>query len=648
MWRKAIYDIESLRNLFILCDSPVDDDSVRVYVIHESRNDLEGLLEYLTSKVSHIGFNNLNYDAQLTQYILDNRAKLRLMRGAECANNIYKFSQEVIALTSNGGWPPYPKWKLKIPQLDLFKIWHFDNKARRASLKWVQFMIDWYNVEEMPIPHTSSVPEEKIPEVVSYCINDVLSTKEFYKITIGKTDLKLFKGKDKIELRKNIKSIFGIDCLNFNDVKIGDEINKINYLKRTGLDWYEIKGKKSTYNVIKASDCIAPFIEFKSEKLTNFLDKIRGLVFSSTKGEFEEAVEYKGVTFTFAQGGIHSVDNPRIIIPRKNQKLEDRDVRSLYPDTIIKLGLYPAHLGPEWLIGYKWTYDERVIAKDIKGDPKQEAISEAYKLGLNGGGYGKTGEESSWQYDPKVMMTVTITNQLALLMLCEDYLDNGIEVISANTDGVLILFDKDKDELVKEIDREWMKKTGYFLEYAEFLKFVQNHVNSYIALKTDGKTKKKGQFATEHELHKDKSQVIVPIALENYYIKGIPFEKTILEHRNIYDFLIGVKAQNGWYYEARWEGEDHLIKQLPLQKVTRYFISRKGVKIMKCNPSGKESQANAGHWRMTIFNTYYEVPWDDYKIDYDYYIQECYRISSKIKEPKPGFKPLTGRQGELF
>ena len=31
-----------------------------------------------------------------------------------------------------------------------------------------------------------------------------------------------------------------------------------------------------------------------------------------------------------------------------------------------------------------------------------------------------------------------------------------------------------------------------------------------------------------------------------------------------------------------------------------------------------------------IFNKYYEVPFEEYDIDYDYYIEECYKIIHKI------------------
>ena len=68
-------------------------------------------------------------------------------------------------------------------------------------MKWLQFSMNWEDLREMPIEHTSEVKEEQIPDILYYCRNDILSTKEFYWITKGETELKLYKGVDKIQLR---------------------------------------------------------------------------------------------------------------------------------------------------------------------------------------------------------------------------------------------------------------------------------------------------------------------------------------------------------------------------------------------------------------------------------------------------------------
>jgi hypothetical protein len=46
---------------------------------------------------------------------------------------------------------------LQINQVDVFKLNHWDNPAKRSSLKWIQFTMDWENIIDMPIHHSSSI-----------------------------------------------------------------------------------------------------------------------------------------------------------------------------------------------------------------------------------------------------------------------------------------------------------------------------------------------------------------------------------------------------------------------------------------------------------------------------------------------------------
>ncbi len=100
------------------------------------------------------------------------------------------------------------------------------------------------------------------------------------------------------------------------------------------------------------------------------------------KKDLEYKFTFNGSTYTIALGGIHSIDPPRIIRPKVNEILIDADIGSQYPNAINKRELFPAHLGKEWLIGYKDIIQKRILAKKNK----QINISEAYKLALNGGG----------------------------------------------------------------------------------------------------------------------------------------------------------------------------------------------------------------------------------------------------------------------
>ena len=68
-----------------------------------------------------------------------------------------------------------------IGQIDIFKMHHWDNPAKRSSLKWIQYSMDWQNILDMPLSHETRIDtQEQINTIIEYCINDVESTKEIF------------------------------------------------------------------------------------------------------------------------------------------------------------------------------------------------------------------------------------------------------------------------------------------------------------------------------------------------------------------------------------------------------------------------------------------------------------------------------------
>lgn len=649
-----VYDIETLKCFFSYVGLNIDDSKrLSKFMICEYQNDLKALIKHLEGVKRHIGYNNLSFDSQVIQYILENWLDWLDLSGKEVADVIYRYAQYCINKSNNGEWGDYPEWKLTIPQLDLFKIWHFDNKAKMTSLKWIEYSIDFHNIEEMSIDHwVETITLKEIEEVLGYNENDVKATYEFYKMTLGDTDHVLYKGIDRLELRRNIRDEFKIPCINYNDVKIGDELNKLGYLNRTGIRKEELRNRPKTFKEFTFKDCIPDYIEFKTDKFNVFYNSIKGVkVNLKEKQEFN--LELNGTIYTIMKGGIHSQDKARRVEPKDNEILRDADVGSQYPNAIRKRKLKPRHLQDAYFDTYVNNINIRLEAKAMykkTKDPKYQAIQEAYKLALNGGGFGKMGEEYSWQYDPFISMSVTIGNQFEILMLIEEMEINGIHVISANTDGIVCLFDKDLDKIYYKICKEWELKVGNEdlgqLEYVDYKLLVQMSVNDYIAIKTNGEIKCKGDFVSDFEIHKNKSARIIPIALQNYFSKGIKIEQTILNHNNIFDFCLGTKSKGGSVLI-------HLNKntgdERKLQKVNRYFVSKNGYNLLKrlkplegkkvtsqldifgnIDDGTREHEVEAG-WLTTIYNKHIEKDINEYLIDYAFYINKAIKIVESIK-----------------
>lgn len=230
-------------------------------------------------------------------------------------------------------------------------------------------------------------------------------------------------------------------------------------------------------------------------------------------------------------------------------------------------------------------------------------------------------------------MFTTITGELSLMMLIEQYELRGIKVISANTDGVTILVKKCDIEIMKAINEWWMNVTKYELERTDYQKIIFSTVNDYLAIKTDGEIKKKGDFLTDFELHKNKSARIVPITLENYFVHNIPVADTITNHTNIFDFAIRQKASKDFHYEGvdRKNGNKTVYN-----KLIRYYVSLRGEKLLKIKNENSTSTANdvsqveAGEWICHVCNHLTKSHSLD-NINHAYYIEKAERIIRKIE-----------------
>ena len=332
------------------------------------------------------------------------------------------------------------------------------------------------------------------------------------------------------------------------------------------------------------------------------------------------------------KGGLHTENSPKIFEADEEYEIIDWDVSSYYPAIIINNGRYPAHLGKEFLRGYKQMFDKRLELKPLaKTSKKIKGIVGALKLAVNSV-YGKSSDMQNWIYDRQLTMFTTITGELSLMMLIEKYETNGIHVISANTDGVTIKIKKDLIPLMHEINKWWCDETQYELERTDYSKIIFSTVNDYLAIKTDGEIKKKGDFLTDFELHKNKSARVVPIALERYFVYGTPVADTIMHHANLYDFCLRQKASRSFHYEGtnRITGETTVYN-----KLIRYYVSNTGDKIFKIkNPecqtrAAAVSQIEAGEWVCKVCNYLPKNSKTD-NINYDYYIEKANRLVTKI------------------
>ena len=632
-----VMDYETMVNLFVAVFQDYVSKETHIFKIHSSlNNDIKPLVKFLkrnkSLKEKHISFNGLSFDSQITEFILRKSDNLIKMDQADIVDEIYGVAQETIELSNSGEFSKYPEWKLSIDQIDVFKINHWDNRAKRTSLKWAQFSTDWPNLQDMPIHHTTKVTtEEEIDMITKYCINDVESTKKILHLS-----------KPLVNVRRNIKEKYGLECMNFSNTRLGSQLLLGLYCNATGRDKKEVKDLRTYRSGIPIKDILFDYISFQTAPFQSFLEKLKNKTIYNTKSDFKFNLKFKGYDFHYGAGGIHQCIKPGKYHADDNLIIKDLDVASLYPSIACMNNMSPAHLGDEFFQVYKNDIvDVRLAEKKLPKVNRDISIIEGFKEAANAT-YGNSNSEYSWLYDPQYTMQTTINGQLLISMLVEDILVNVPDsvLLQTNTDGATFQFDKKYIETYNQICKAWEEKTKLVLEFADYSAMYIWDVNNYISLYTNGATKCKGRFEWEDlqnhkytHLHKNKSHLIVAKAIYNYFINGIEPEKYVKEHNNIYDFCAGVKIKGDWtFYKSALEEGKHVYE--PLQKTLRYYVSNKGCKILKIHNSDKrEIQVEAGRWQQTIFNSYIKKPFEDYDINYDYYLGNI-KKEIEILEPK--------------
>lgn len=466
-----VYDIETLFNLFTYTSYVIEEDKWYTFVIHQHKNEAKELYNHLTrGGFFQVGFNNNNFDYPVLHHFINHWDELQYQSGYDIAQDLYNKAQQLI--NDENTFKEVADKNKYIFQIDLFTIWHYNNKARRASLKDLEFAMNMPNVQEMPISHEQFCTKEDIDLVLEYNHNDVLATVQFYKITLGDTNYSVYAGRNKLSLRMQFKKMFDIPCLNWPDVKIGEQLLLTLYCRENNLDPRIVKKWGTPRDEIKLKDCIPVWCNIKSEEFNRFLNVIKHKIIKPGS-KFSESIIFHGIQFDFGLGGSHGCIKSGIYKSDEKYIILDLDIGSLYPSISKSLNLYPNHLGESFNKQYSQFIDIRLAEKHKPKAERNNALIEGYKLLLNGA-YGKSGEETSFLYDPLYTYKTTIAGQLFICMWAERMVEKvpELEFIQINTDGITIRLPKEKVDLIREVYLQLEKETGLSTEEAFYNQMI--------------------------------------------------------------------------------------------------------------------------------------------------------------------------------
>ena len=285
---------------------------------------------------------------------------------------------------------------------------------------------------------------------------------------------------------------------------------------------------------------------------------------------------------------------------------------SYYPAIILNCGLKPQHMGDHFTQVYRGIVQRRLAAKH-SGD---KVTADSLKITINGS-FGKFGSPYSALYSPVLLIQTTVTGQLALLMLIEALESEGIEVVSANTDGIVMRCPRSHLRLLDYIVWEWEHATGFETEATEYQALYSRDVNNYIAVKPDNSFKLKGVFAPA-ALQKNPANEICTGAVVKYLIDGTPVEDSILACRDITKFVTIRTVKGGAVKGGQYLG-----------KAVRWYYARGETGTINYKINGYTVARSEG--ARPLMDLPEQFPGD---VDFDWYIREAHNLLADIGAPR--------------
>lgn len=489
-----------------------------------------------------VTFNGWNYDVPMIVAALSGRYTVQQLRA---------LSDTIIPGEGRQGlrpWQFYERHELPDPgpidHVDLIEV-----APGIASLKAYGARLHSRQLQDMPFAHDAWLSEEQIRAGTGYCINDRLTTIDLLESL-----------RPQLELRVRVGAEYGLDLRSKSDAQMAEAIMRQaagGYVERPNYRPGELIG-------YRAPD----WIRFQTPGLQRALEIAQGSPFTVVEkatartdddDEPAEAMRYLQMherlssmqvtiarnAYQMGMGGLHSRESRVVQRADAGHELSDHDVASYYPRMIQVLGIEPPQLAGVFLPTFNGWVSRRLAAK-AAGDT---VTAQVYKILCNGT-FGKLGSRWSVMYHPESMVRVTLTGQLALLMLIERLELAGIAVVQANTDGIVIRCPLGMRDTREAILQGWARDTGFDTEGTPYAALWSRDVNNYVAVKPDGKVKTKGAYATDG-LAKNPNALVSTDAVIAFVARDVPVEQTVGACNDIRRFVVTRKVKGG----AVWKGE---------------------------------------------------------------------------------------------
>ena len=601
-----------------------------------------------------VGFNTKNYDEPMLKMAL-----------AGANTRMLKFVNDRIILGRLKRWdfadefPMALKWIDGLDSIDIME----PTPGVKIGLKTYMARMHAPTIQDLPYDPADILTFDMACNIDAYCGNDLKGTRQLRDIVMPR-----------LQLREQLSVRYDVDLRSKSDAQMSEAIIAARLGYRPQVPFIPTG---HTFKLIPA-----PWVQFVTPALQEVHRICCSCTFSWSRNEDGDPIEMPdgskiktgvnmpaelkalrpkigNTVYKFGIGGIHSTESAQTYysIPGV-QSISDHDVGSYYPSLLILLKLLP----PEIQRIYEEIYHERLDAKadggklkkfilslvkdeslakefltqpmssalrqalskfvdpaDIDKFAQANTIADGLKIVLNGA-YGKLWSKYSFLCNPEAGIAITINGQLLFLMLAERLELGGVRVISANTDGIVLLTPTGL-EWYRDATLQWFEQlTGLTTEATEYASIHSRDVNSYIAVKPDGNVKRKGVFsesgvlASMQGVHPDRD--ICKDAAIAFVTRKIPVLDTIKACTDIRKFVLAKSVQGG----GHWRGTH-------LGKTVRWYYCTTGEAIRYIKNGNKVAGSDGAQPIQVLPD---QLPADIDYAKYEEYALKLLRVSGVI------------------
>jgi len=519
----SVFDTECYPNYFAY----KSDTGEKFVLTPTTPLDIAGLRRAM-SRYTLVSFNGLHYDIPIISLALQGHDNATL-----------KAASDQIIVGKAQPWDITRDLLEWCDHIDMIEV-----APGQSSLKMYMAKMHSHKLQDLPFDPSTPLEWWQIVLLDMYHDNDLRGTRELYDMF-----------QTQLELRKDMTAEHGVDLRSKSDAQISEAVMK-QLLPFKVERPYIAPGTQFQYQPPE-------WLRFQHLPLLDLLNRnVFTIAMSGSVDMPDELantiIRIGSSAYKMGIGGLHSTESQVVWVADDEYELTDHDVRGYYPEIMIKLNICPPQIGQLFMTnfaGWKRGRDVNKAKADDASLPKAERTVYKKKANsqktLTNGTFGKLWSMWSIYYYPQGGIQVTITGQAALLMLIEMLELSGIQVVSANTDGIVLRTRRKMAWLRDQIIAWWESSTAFETERTDYRLLASRDVNSYVAVKPDGSVKLKGAYAPPEPgpsgWPNPTGQVCVD-AVVAYLAHGTPLHDTIHACTDVRQFIYVRQVKGGGSY----------------------------------------------------------------------------------------------------